>query len=165
MYKQEFIIDTDSLIKLTKSDIIKDVCEYFRCSISEEVYNEAVIRGKEGLHQDAFEIEKLLKNKLVKLKKCKKERKIEFRDNLGEGEKSTFILYQRVKNSIIVSDDNTFINFLKKENADFIVPADFITLLKKLNKIDKVKSLSYLENLKPYIKPIVYLNIKKKLEV
>lgn len=165
MYKQEFIVDTDSLIKLTKSNIIKEVCKYFNCLISEEVYNEAVIKGKEGLYQDAFEIEKLLENKLIKLRKCRKGKKTEFRNNLGEGEKSIFVLYQNSKNSTIVSDDNTFINFLKEKNADFIVPADFITLLKNLNKIDKVKALSYLENLKPYIKPTIYLKIKKRLEV
>lgn len=54
---------------------------------------------------------------------------------------------QDLKNSTIVSDDNTFINFLKKENVNFIIPADFITLLKKLDKID-----------------FIYLKIKKKLE-
>lgn len=164
MYKQEFIVDTDSLIKLAKSNIIKEVCKYFNCLISEEVYNEAVTKGKEGLYQDAFEIEELLKNKLIKLKKCGKGKKIEFSNNLGEGEKSTFILYQNSKNSLIVSDDNTFINFLKKENVSFIIPADFIVLLKKLNKIGELKALNYLENLKPHIKPKVYLNIKKKLE-
>ena len=164
MYKQEFILDTDSLIKLTKARVIKDICKYFNCLITEEVYNEAIIKGKEHLYQDAFEIENLLKNKLIKLKKCKKEVKIEFRDNLGEGEKSTFISHKNSKNSIIVSDDNTFINFLKEENVDFIIPADFITLLKKLNKINLKKALDYLENLKPHIKQKVYLHIKKELE-
>jgi len=165
MYKQEFIVDTDSLIKLTKANIIKEVCKYFNCLISEEIYNEAVIKGKEGLYQDAFEIETLLRNKSIKLKKCKEERKIGCRANLGEGEKSIFGLHKYSKNSTIVSDDNTFINFLKEENTDFIIPANFITLLKRLNKIDLKKALSYLENLKPYIKPEVYFKIKKKLEV
>ena len=165
MYKQEFILDTDSLIKLTKADILKEVCKYFNCVITEEVYNEVITKGKEHLYQDAFEIENLFKNKLINLKKCKKESKIEFRDNLGEGEKSIFIFNQNSKNSIIVSDDNTFINFLKEENIDFIIPADFIILLKKLNKINFKKALNYLENLKPYIKQKVYLSIKDELEV
>jgi len=165
MYKQEFIVDTDSLIKLTKSEIIKEVCKYFNCVISEEVYNEAVTQGKKGLHRDAFKIEKLLEDKSIKLKRCKKDEEIEFRGNLGEGERSIFILYQNSKNPTIVSDDNTFINFLKEENVNFIVPADFITLLKKLNKVDKLQALNYLENLKAHIKPEVYLKIKKKLEV
>lgn len=53
--------------------------------------------------------------------------------NLGIGEISSFKLHKKVKGTI-VTDDNTFINFLKRENAEFMIPADFITLMKKLKK-------------------------------
>ena len=162
MYKQQFIIDTDSLIKLTKSSIIKEVCKYFTCFITEEVYNEAVVKGKEGLYQDAFEIEKLIKNNLIKVKKLD-EKKITLSNNLGEGEKSTFMLYKKLKNLTIVSDDNTFINFLIEEDAEFIIPTDFITLLKKLNKINMKKAIIYLDNMKPYIKSKVYSRVKNNI--
>lgn len=66
MYKQEFIIDTDSLIKLTKSGIINEVCRNFKCIITEEVYDEAVTKGKIALHKDAFEIEELINKDLIK---------------------------------------------------------------------------------------------------
>jgi hypothetical protein len=63
-----------------------------------------------------------------------------------------------------VTDDNTFINFLKMENKEFMVPADFLVLMKKLGKIDLTKALNYLESLKPHIRPKVHLKIKKILE-
>ena len=162
MYKQEFIVDTDSLIKLTKSGIIKEVCKHFKCTITEEVYNEAVTKGKIALHKDAFEIEELINKNLIKIRGKKKEEILEIM-NLGKGETSTFTLYKKVKGTI-VTDDNAFINFLKRENAEFMIPADFITLMKKLNKINSAKALDYLNNIKTYVKPKVYSNIKKMLE-
>ena len=162
MYKQQFIVDTDSLIKLTKSGLIKDVCKHFKCVITEEVFNETIIEGKKRLYQDAFEIEKLIKNNSIKLKKIGK-KEVELRSNIGKGEKSTFALYQKSKKSTIVSDDNTFINALSKEKANFIIPADFITLLKSLNKISSKKALFYLNNMETHIKPKVYLRIKNNI--
>lgn len=162
MYKQEFIVDTDSLIKLTKSGIINKVCRHFRCTITEEVYDEAVTKGKDALHKDAFEIEKLVKEGLIKVKKKGAEEKFG-EINLGQGEKSAFALYKKAK-GIIVTDDNTFINFLKSNKAEFIVPADFLPLIRDLKKINSAEALGYLENIKPYIKPNIYLNIKKTLE-
>lgn len=162
MYKQEFIVDTDSLIKLTKSGIINEVCKHFKCTITEEVYDEAVTRGKSALHKDAFEIEKLIDKDLIKVKNAGKEEKPET-VNLGKGELSLFRLHKKVKWAI-VTDDNAFINFLKTNKVEFIVPADFLTLMKKLNKMDSTKALNYLNSLKPHIKPKVYLNVKKVLE-
>ena len=162
MYKQEFIIDTDSLIKLAKSGIINEVCRNFKCTITEEVYDEAVTKGKIALHKDAFEIEELINKNLIKIRRKKEEETLETM-NLGKGETSIFALYKKAK-GIIVTDDNTFINFLKNNKTEFMVPADFLVLMRNLKKINSAKALSHLENIKPYIKPKVYLSIKKGLE-
>lgn len=162
MYKQEFIIDTDSLIKLTKSGIIKEACRHFKFVITEEVYDEAVTKGKIALHKDAFEIEELIDKNLIKIRGKKEEETLET-VNLGKGETSTFALYKKAK-GIIVTDDNTFINFLKNNKTEFMVPADFLVLMRNLKKINSTKALSHLENIKPYIKTKVYLSIKKILE-
>ena len=162
MYKQEFIIDTDSLIKLTKSGIIKEACRHFKFAITEEVYDEAVTKGKIALHKDAFEIEELINKNLIKIRGKKEEETLETM-NLGKGETSTFALYKIAK-GVIVTDDNTFINFLKNNKTEFMVPADFLVLMRNLKKINSAEALSYLENIKPHIKPKVYLNIKKVLE-
>lgn len=84
--------------------------------------------------------------------------------NLGKGETSTFVLYKKAK-GIIVTDDNAFINFLKNNKTGFMVPADFLVPMRNLKKINSIKALIHLENIKPYIKLKVYLNIKKVLEV
>lgn len=162
MYKQEFIFDTDSLIKLTKSGIIKEVIKIFKCTLTEEVYDEAVTKGKYALHKDAFEIEELVNKKLIEIKNKGKDEKLEIA-NLGKGELSSFILHKSSR-AILVTDDNTFISYLKRGDIEFIVPADFLVLLRKLNKIDAPEALNYLNNLKPHIKPEVYLKIKKQLE-
>jgi len=162
MYKHKFIIDTDSLIKLTKAGIIKEVCKNFGCVITREIYDEAVTQGKERLHQDAYKIEELTKKKLVKVSKKKLE-DIEIRKNLGEGEKSIYSLYKNSKNTTIVSDDNIFINFLREEKEKFIIPATFITILKSMNRIDSKQASNHLNKMKPYIKPKVYSIIKNNL--
>lgn len=162
MYKHRFIIDADSLIKLTKISIINKICQSFHCSITKEVYAEVVTQGKERLHQDAFKIEKLVKNRSIKLNKTKP-KKMEIRKTLDEGEKSIYLLYKSSKNTMLVSDDNTFLNFLKEEGEKFTTPTRLITLLKSLNIINSKQALVYLNKMKPYIKPETYLRVKDTL--
>lgn len=162
MYKHKFIIDADSLIKLTKASIIKKMCKNFNCSITKEVYEEVVTQGKERLYQDAFKIEKLVQNKSIKLNKTKP-KEMEVRKTLDEGEKSIYLLHKSSKNTMLVSDDNTFLNFLKEEEEKFTTPTRLITLLKSLNIIDSKQALVYLNKMKPYIKSKTYLMVKETL--
>jgi len=55
--------------------------------------------------------------------------------NLGKGETSTFISHKKAK-GVIVTDDNTFINFLKNNKTEFMIPADFLVLMRNLKKIN-----------------------------
>ena len=158
---------------------VKKNKRHFKFAITEEVYDEAVTKGKIALHKDAFEIEELINKNLIKIMGKKEEETLETM-NLGKGETSTFALYKKAK-GMIVTDDNTFINFLKsnimKNNifqdtknlrffreTEFMVPADFLVLMRNLKKINSAKALSYLGNIKPHIKPKVYLSIKRILE-
>lgn len=98
----------------------------------------------------------------VKIKDPKK--KIEIVNHLGKGELSILSLGKEVKNHIIISDDQTFIKELEKENLDFLVPTDLIILLKRLGKIDQEEAKDYLKRIRVFIREEDYKKIKKELE-
>lgn len=129
------VLDSDGLIKLTKSGIIEEFLKNHECKISEEVYKETVEQGKEGLYEDAYEIDKFVSKNLLKVKKHRKSKKaskiLEDKDMLGEGEKSTLYLFFNLNADAIISDDQSFIK---------------------------------MENIKPYIKENNYLSAKKRLK-
>ncbi len=160
MYK--FIIDSDALIKLTKSGAMEEICRYYNCTITTEIKNESVDEGKKRLYEDALKIEGLINKNLLKVIGLKKARKI--KENFGKGEISAIILYFQEKNSVIITDDSAFIKYLEQNAIRFVIPADLILLLKVQNKIDKKTALQYLENIRVYIKEEVYNDIKKDLK-
>ena len=159
MYKS--IFDSDALIKLTKSGLLEDICNCYKCIITTEVKNESVYEGKKRLYKDALKIEDAINKKLMNIADLKRLRKI--KENLGKGEISTLNLYFEEKNSVIVTDDSAFIKYLEENNIKFFVPADLILLMKVSNKIDRKTALIYLEKMKDFIKEEVYSDVKKDI--
>lgn len=157
----KFVIDSDALIKLTKSGVLEDFCTHYYSVITSEVKYECVDEGKKRLHEDAFKIEDFINKKILKIVDIKKPRKI--KENLGKWEISTANLYFQEKTSIIVTDDSTFIKYLENSNIRFVIPADIILLMKISRKIDKKTALNYLENIKGLIREDVYDDIKKDI--
>lgn len=156
MYK--FLIDSDALIKLAKSDMLEQICQHYNCSITPEVKNECVDEGKRRLYEDALKIEEFINKKLLRILDSKKAIKI--RENFGRGETSTINLYFQEKGSIIITDDSAFIKYLEENNIKFSIPARIIVLMKINNKIDKKTALNCLEKMKEFIKEEVYTDIK-----
>jgi len=161
MYK--FIIDSDALIKLTKSGILDDICRYYECIISNEVKNECVDEGKKRMYEDALKIEEMTNKKILNIKEQKKKRR-KINENLGKGEISAANLYFQERNCIIVTDDFAFIKYLEENDIKFFVPADLILLMKVSNKIDKETALMYLEKMRQFIREDVYNDIKKDIK-
>ena len=159
MYK--FVIDSDALIKLTKSDLLEIICHYYNCIITNDVKIECVDEGKKRLYKDALKIEDFINKKLLMVMDLKKAGKI--KENLGKGEISTVNLYFQEKNSTIVTDDSAFIKYLEENKIKFFIPADLILLMKLSNKIDKQTALNYLEKIKDFISDGVYNDIKKDI--
>ncbi len=162
------VLDSDGLIKLTKSGILENFLKKFDCNISNEVYEEAVIKGKERLYEDAYEIDGFVSKELLKVKKYRKIKKaseiLENKIMLGEGEKSTLHLFFNLNAGAIITDDQSFLGILEKNRIPFITPSDVITRLNKLKILNKEESLNALENIKPYIKESNYLSAKKRLK-
>ena len=165
------LLDSDALIKLTRSKAIFRVCEAFNCLITNEIKEETVEDGKKRFYPDALVIEKLIKDNLVKIRDSKRmpniKEETEFSANFagfGKGEKSVLRLYRSARNSIIISDDSAFIKHLESKNIPFFIPADLIILLKKLNKISLKEAMHFLDGMKVFIKEEVYNEAKKELK-
>lgn len=160
MYK--FVLDSDALIKLTKSRLLEQICSHYICIITNEIENECVYEGKKRLYKDALKIEEFINKNLLRIVNLKRTRKI--KGDFGKGEASTLNLYFQEKNSIIITDDSAFIRYLEENNIKFFVPADLILLMKTSNKIDKKTALKYLEKIKGFIREDVYKDIKKDIK-
>lgn len=164
----KLVMDSDGLIKLTKSGIIQEVLDVFDCLISEEVEEECVTKGKDCFYEDAFQIGTLIEeNKLRVLKTGINIKAQEMLKNqrLGAGERSTLHLFLNVKAKAIISDDQTFLNFLYQNRIPFVIPSDLIARLVELKILDKKGGLLALEKMKPYIKESNYLKARKKVEL
>lgn len=160
MYK--FILDSDALIKLTKSGVLEKLCKCYKCITTNEVKIECVDEGKKRLYKDSLKTEECINKELLKIIDLKKTTKI--KGNLGRGEISTVQLYFQEKNGKIITDDSAFIEYLEENSIRFSVPADLILLMKKSNKIDKKTALKYLKEMKQFIKEDVYEDVKKDIK-
>ncbi len=145
---KNFVLDADALIKLTKTDLIKKISEKINLLITEEVFNEAVIEGKNKLYKDAFIIEDLIKDKLIKkasIKLVKKEL-----PDLGIEELSTLNAYEQNKANVIVSDDRRFLNILDEKSVKFTTPVSLMVAMhnkKLINKKDAIAGMNKIKNL------------------
>tara|TARA_B100000315_G_C14385854_1_gene499606 strand:- start:29 stop:514 length:486 start_codon:yes stop_codon:yes gene_type:complete len=156
-----FIFDSDALIKLAYSGALAKVCEIFECSTTIEVKREVIDEGKKRFYPDAELIEEIVEKDLLKIKEFKK--KTETTRRLGCGELSVWQLSKVIKNSVIVSDDQSFLNELEKEKINFLVPVDLIILLKRLKKINLAEANQYLEGIKVFIRIEEYNKAKKEI--
>lgn len=162
-----FVLDSDGLIKLIKSSIAEVFLEKFSCFISQDVYEEVVVRGKEGLYEDAFAAEALIAKGKLKVKEVEEERAAKIltgREELGKGERSSLHLFFGLTADAIITDDKAFIKILSESNVPFIIPSDVIASLARLRLISEEQAMKALNSLRPYIHKGNYAKAKRVIE-
>ena len=140
----------------------------FQCSITEEVYDETVIRGMERAHDDAYEINELVKEGKLKVENIKNNKLVEnmFENRtFGVGECSTLHLFHNSDAKVIVTDDRAFLNLLDRNNISYIIPTDLIVRLYELKVITKDESINFLDAIKVYVSGQNYDAARRNLEV
>lgn len=161
------VLDSDGLIKLMRSGVLKSILSTFECVISEAVYAEAVSAGKQHLYEDAFKIEELIERDLLKVHEARASnvagKILAGRDNLGEGEISTLHLYYTTETRAIISDDRAFLQVLYESKTPFITPTDLIVRMVAIGALEKESALEALENIRVYVNELSYLKAKNKL--
>jgi len=163
------ILDADGLIKLGKTGLLPFLARSYNCIITDQVFKEAIEKGKKYFYEDAFVLENYTSQGIVKVATTKTNSKakkiLQNIQSLGEGEKSTLHLFYNQSALAIVSDDTTFLNLLDRYDISYLTPASLILRFVKLKKISKKEGLIALENLRPYIRSSIYELTKKELEV
>jgi|SRR3990170_2094943 len=146
----KLLMDSDCLIKLTKSKLKEIVCRNFTVIISQAV-KEETIDNAHG-HPDAVIIEENLKKGLLALSKTKSLSK--------KGEDSIFSIYKLGKFDAICSDDKRFVSRLRFFDIPYITPAVFIAILLKRGRLTIKEAYIKLDMLSPFISDDEYNAIK-----
>jgi rRNA-processing protein FCF1 len=146
MIKMKIVIDSDALIKLTKSGAKELITEYFDVAIPERVYEETVTEA-EG-YPDAKEIKRNIEAKRIVAKEAQREEK---------GEMAVLDLFKRGDYDLLVSDDRRFLKHLAANGIPYLTPPFLIVNLLHKRKISKKCAENYIDNLKMYISEEEYL--------
>jgi hypothetical protein len=164
----KLVIDADGLIKLGKSKVLGTLVGSHEVLVPEAVHEEAVVRGKRELYEDAFELERVLKEEGVYVSSVRSDpradRLLESVTSLGEGERETLRLYFSESADAVVSDDRVFLSFLGRHSVPFLTPVNVIVGLAIAGQINFEKGFEALERLREYVGAEVYEGARKELE-
>ena len=147
-------MDTDCLIKLTKSKLKELVCKNFSVTIPLLVKEEIIYNTQE--HHDAVIIRENIENKLITLNTISLSTK--------KGEDAIFSIFQQGEYDAICSDDKRFIKRLRFLNIPYITPAVFIALLLKQGKLTIKDAREKLDCLSSFVSDEEYNVTKAILE-
>jgi len=148
------IIDSDSLIKLTRAKAKKIVLENTEAYIPPKVFEEAVKIPKEEGYPDAFLIEENIKKGLLSIGKFEEDQHSEemiTRLELGYGEADVLRLYKSRGFDVVSSDDRRFLKILDSLDIPYMTPTAFIINLLKKKILSKAEAKTYINNLKEMI--------------
>jgi hypothetical protein len=164
----KFVVDADGLIKMGKSGLWGALVGSHEVLVPETVYEEAVVRGKRELYEDAFELERLLEDEGVPIVRSDPEpqagRLLEGVTSLGAGERSTLRLYFAEGADAILSDDRVFLNFLSRNSVPFGTPVNVVVGLAKSGRVSRKEGLEALEKMSGFVRADVYERAKAELE-
>ncbi len=123
------ISDASTLILLEKIALLDNLFKNFNFIISQEVYSEAVIKGKNAKYENAYSIENKINKNLIKVKNIKEKKKFNQIVNefgLAEGEAESIILFLQEKADFLATDDHKAINVCKIYKIPFITALTFV---------------------------------------
>lgn len=123
------ISDASTLILLEKIKLLASILKKDRIIIPPAVYREAVTKGKEKNHPDAFEIGKKIENKSIQVievkNKCKiNEIKTNF--NLADGESEAIVLLHENRGNVVALDDLKAMHYCNYYGLPFTTAIDFV---------------------------------------
>src|SRR3989338_4603140 len=123
------ISDASTLILLQKIDLLDKLVKSFEFIIPEEVYKEAVIKGKEKKFSDSYQIENKIKQNLIKVKKIKNiysVNKLLKEFGTAEDETEAIVLFLELKADILATDDHKSINVCRAYKIPFMTALTFV---------------------------------------
>ncbi len=147
------VVDSDVLIKLTKTGSKEVIVSLLKIFIPKRVYDETVTESKGYLDAN-------------KIRENIKEGKIQVAGLPGcdKGEIEALKLYKSGGFELIVSDDKKFLNYLERNDIPYLTSSSLIVYLLYKNKISKEDTIKYIDNLKMYISKGQYLTAMSEVQ-
>ena len=160
-------MDTDALIKLTKSSAKRAVGAAFTVLVPGEVQRECVQQGKAGGFPDALRVEENIEGGVLTVRKPKRLMRAEaiVRDlRLSGGEADVLRLYQSGGVDVVVSDDRRFLQILEALGIRYTTPGMLIAALSRMGKMSLYEALEHLEKLAEFISEEEYSEARRAIE-
>lgn len=142
----KIVMDSDALIKLTKSGAKELITDNFDVTIPERVYEETVTQALS--YPDAQEIDRNVDARRIEVKKTSRTER---------GEMAVLDLFKRGGYDLLVSDDNRFLKHLAADGIPYLTPPFLIIYLLHRKILSKLYAEKYIDNLKMYISEDEYL--------
>ena len=160
-------IDTDALIKLTKSSSKAAVGKAFVVLVPTEVQRECVQQGKAGGFPDAIRVEENIEKGVVIVQEPKRSTRTEaiVRDlRLSGGEAGVLRLHRSGGTDPIVSDDRRFLHILEALGIRYTAPGPLIAAMFRLGMMPRKEAVGHLEKLGAFISEEEYSESKRAIE-
>lgn len=160
----KIVADADGLIKLGRSGALGRLLLAAEVLVPEPVYEEAVVAGKRGLHEDALELEKALRGGVAEVvpepsadeRDERAEALLEEAPSLGAGERAALRLFFARRAEAVLTDDRAFANLLLREGLTVLVPTAAIVLLAEGGKMSAGEALGALRKIEGLVRRDVY---------
>lgn len=134
------VMDSDVLIKFTKTGCKEAIVSSLDVSIPVRVYNETVTESKGCL--DANRIQENINNGMIQVLGL---------PSSDKGELEALKLYRSGGFELIVSDDRKFLNSLDRNGIPYLTSSSMVVYRLYNNKISHEDTIKYIDNLKMYI--------------
>lgn len=163
------VADADGLIKLGKSGALPQLLSATEILVPEAVYEEAVVVGKKEMHEDAFELERTLREggaevvSDVETGTGEAEELLRDAPSLGAGERAALRIFHDKGADAVLTDDRAFVNLLRRTKATILLPAAAIVLLAKSGRMGAEDAVAALERIERLVRRSVYEEAQQEL--
>lgn len=153
----KILMDSDCLIKLTKTGLKEPICKQYDIVIPFIVKKEVVDAGKSKGLSDAESVDKNIQDGIIH---------VVGKESLAhiKGDKALIEIFRQGEYDSIATDDAKLIKILKSTGIPFVLPGLLIYSLYHKDIIDRMTALNWLEKLSAFISEDEHSMIKFLLE-
>lgn len=163
------VADADGLIKLGKSGALPRLLPAAKILVPATVYEEAVVAGRKGMYEDAFELERVLREGQAEVVSEAEGGAGEAEDllrdapSLGAGERAALRVLYSWGADAVLTDDRAFVNLLRRAEATVLLPTVAIVLLSESGRMAAEEGLAALQLIERLVRREVYEEARREL--
>lgn len=157
----KIIADADGLIKLGKSGCVPALLAAQELLVPSRVWAEAVETGKRMMYEDAFELERALKEGDAEVVEARPNLRAEelvegSSAYLGAGERAALSLFFERRADAILTDDRAFLGLLSSAGVPALVPTAAVSALAASGAISPARAKEALGRIRGLVRTGAY---------